>query len=114
MNYCQPCISDLYSEKIEIEHDYMDTIRTVCQKFGCSYFLLKSDCKKSEIVKARYMVIYLLRRYTTFSLKYIGSLLGGRDHSTISVAYSKTVLLIHKNKYFRDELEGLEKQIFEL
>lgn len=44
---------------------------------------IKDKSRKAEVVILRFIVAYLLKKYTIMSLKSIGEYLGGRDHSTI-------------------------------
>lgn len=45
--------------------------------------LIKGPSRKAEIVIVRFIVAYMLKKYTLMSLQTIGSYLSGRDHSTI-------------------------------
>lgn len=58
-------------------------IEFVEQEYGVSYRLMKSKTREQDVVTARQICIYLLRKYTTLSLKGIGLKFGGRDHSTV-------------------------------
>jgi len=39
--------------------------------------------RRQELVRARFMASYFLRELTTLSLKSVGAIMGGRDHTTI-------------------------------
>ena len=45
--------------------------------------LLKSKIRKKEIVQARFAAAYFIHDIMNISLKSIGKILGGRDHSSI-------------------------------
>jgi chromosomal replication initiation ATPase DnaA len=55
-------------------------IKTV---MGISELQLESKSRKREIVEARQIYCYLMRKHTDLSLKAIGATIGGRDHSTV-------------------------------
>ena len=65
----------------QIGVDYIKEI--VSNYYKISILQLESKTRKHEIALARQMAIYLAKRYTTLSLKSIGSHFGGRDHSTV-------------------------------
>jgi chromosomal replication initiation ATPase DnaA len=50
--------------------------------------LIISPSRKREIVVARMLSQYFIKKYTSLSLKNIGLIFGGRDHSTIIHAVS--------------------------
>lgn len=58
-------------------------IDVVSEHFQITYDQLKSKSRSSEIAKPRQIAMYLCKNMTDISLDGIGSLLGGRDHSTI-------------------------------
>lgn len=39
--------------------------------------------RKREWVEARHIAMYMIKKFTTLSLKKIGMYFGGRDHSTV-------------------------------
>ena len=59
-------------------------LEMVCRDFKVTPKQVKSKSRKGNIKIARFITIYLLRKYGELpSLKEIGMFLGGRDHSTI-------------------------------
>jgi chromosomal replication initiator protein len=44
---------------------------------------IKSRSRKREILRARQLCIYIIRKYTGMSLKSIGEQFGDRDHTTV-------------------------------
>ena len=55
----------------------------VSEHFHVTTDMIISKSRSSEIVRPRQIAMYLCKNMTDASLEYIGSLLGGRDHSTI-------------------------------
>lgn len=51
-----------------------------------SYVNMRSGIKKRNIVSARRVAMWLIRKHTNFSLKEIGRRFGDRDHSTVATA----------------------------
>lgn len=61
-----------------------DTIRdVVCHVTGISYDRVLKKSRKREVVVARQLICYWSRAMTKFSLKEIGLLIGGKDHTTV-------------------------------
>jgi len=70
--------------------------RTIADEQLCDYFILAvsnyshipvqvmtSKKRDREIIRARYLAIYIMRKFTKASLKAIGQKFGKRDHTTI-------------------------------
>ena len=56
----------------------------VSEHFGISIADLKSSKRTAEIAIPRQIFMYLCRDMTSASLKVMGIVLGGKDHSTIN------------------------------
>lgn len=57
--------------------------KEVCEHFEVPMSLLTGKSRKQEIVFARQVAMFLIRELTRASLKTIGNLFGGRDHTTV-------------------------------
>ncbi len=64
-------------------------IETVSEHFGISVSDLKSASRDAKTTNARHIAMYLCRAMTDTPLKTVGSLLGGRDHSTVKHGVDK-------------------------
>ena len=60
-----------------------DIQRITCDYFGVDEDLVRAKTRKREVVQARQVAMFFAKEYTDHSLKTIGSLFGGRDHSTV-------------------------------
>lgn len=89
--------------------DYLQQV--VAKQYKVSPDDLKGKSRKRELVMARHTAIYLARVYTKYSLKYIGSYFGGRDHSTVVHALDNVNSLMDTDRYFRNQIEDLKKTI---
>ena len=97
------------SETTEKEELTPDVIITAV----CNYFKQKRDDligkgKKAEIVKARQICAYLMCEMLTLPLVSIGSILGGRDHTTIMYARDKVADLIKLNEHVAKEVDDIK------
>lgn len=79
-------------------------INTVCAHFKISSVDLCGSSRKSKLVTARQMTMYLLRRELGLSLGEIGHLIGGRDHSTVIYSVEKFESTIALNQLKNDEV----------
>ncbi len=58
-------------------------LNAVCNHYDIVFDVLVKKSRKMKIVEPRYVAMYLLSYYTSLSLKQIGELLGGFDHTTV-------------------------------
>ena len=72
------------SVKIEKKQITAESIKdTVCGYFNIEPRLLQAKSRKSEIVQARHISMFLAKKYTELSLACIGDVIGKRDHATV-------------------------------
>ncbi|MBX3420986.1 MAG: ATP-binding protein [Pirellulaceae bacterium] len=69
-------------------------VKSVCRRTRIKLRDMRGPSRQANIVRARGLAIVLARHYTSLSLMQIGNYLGGRDHSTILHAYTKTTSLL--------------------
>jgi len=79
--------------------------------FNVSSADITGSKRGQEIMQARQVTIYLVRKLTKLSLPEIGSVFGGRDHTTIMHSINKVEDLISKQPDFKKKVDGLEKAI---
>ena len=85
---------------------YEDLIMsTVSDVTNISIEQMKSKSRKREVVYARNICCKLLKEFTSFSLKSIGLILGGRDHSTIIHAIGSYDNIIWQDYEFKMKAE---------
>ncbi len=91
--------------------------RTIISKVAKHYQLKTSEIKgrsrKKKIAVARHITAYLLRKELEFSLKRIGDILGGRDHTTIIHSEEKVDRLFSTNQQIRHDILEIRKKIYE-
>lgn len=81
--------------------------RIVAQVFETSPESLRKDTRKSHVVKPRQVAMYLMRKYTRFTLDAIGRFYG-RDHATAVYANNviKDLIEIRDYVYFNDIMKA--------
>ena len=75
----------------------------VSEKYQIDKNLLVSKNRSEAVVKARHVLIALLRKNTSLSLNQIGLFLGGRSHSTILSSLKK----VERNEDLSTDLDKL-------
>jgi len=73
-------------------------LEAVARHFGVSVEELRSKSRQKDIVAPRHLAMYLLREDTRLSYSQIGTLLGGRDHTSVLHACEKIGLQIEQNQ----------------
>ena len=72
---------------------------------------LSGKTRKRHIVVARQLSMYLAKKMTDQSLKAIGDMFGGRDHSTVIYSCKTVQDLLDTDMIFKDTVVELEKKI---
>lgn len=94
-------------ERLEID-PVIDAIEQILiNRYSYTFIDLKIKSRKTEIVKARNIAIYMIRKFTGMKLKAIGRIFGDRDHSTILHSIATT---IHQRNYgyWHDDIYNFE------
>jgi len=86
-------------------------VEMVSEELKVSLEDLRSDSRKREISEARQIAMFLLRHYTDLSLPKIGSLLGGKDHTTVMYAAQKVERIKHSDPQLARLLQRLGQRI---
>lgn len=70
----------------------LDIAKAVCKEMAIPLEQLKGPSRKSGIVRARALAMFLIRQLTSESYENIGALFSDRDHTTVMHACKKTEL----------------------
>ena len=86
------------------------------QEMTAEYFnlpsdLLRSKTRKKEIARARQIAMYLCTQHTEHSLKTIGLLFGGRDHTTVIHARQFIDHAIRADSNIKGAVDTLQKKV---
>lgn len=84
---------------------------TVCDFFNIRKDLIQSASRKREIVQARQVTMYFIKKHTELSLSQIGAQVGGRNHATVVHACNTVKDLLEVDKGFRSDLEQIERML---
>ncbi len=91
------------------------TIETI-QKIVCDHYSIPDDMvraksRKKEIAMARQVAMFMVKRFTGYSLKTIGLHFGGRDHSTVIHAINTINDLVQKDVTTQETIAQLHRKI---
>ena len=87
-------------------------ISRVSQKYGISEADLRSKKRLQEVVRARNIAMYIIRRLTDMSLEAIGAEFG-RNHTTVMASIENVEKELKIKAFLDIEIEELIKEIKE-
>ncbi len=85
----------------------------VCEHYGVTEFLLKSEKRCPEVAIPRHVFCWLAYNHTHRSGAAIGRFLGGRDHTTIQHSKRRVKELMRDDPEFREYLDSLAAKVAE-
>lgn len=85
--------------------------RTVADYYDLEVEKLTSATRRRHVVLARQISMFLVKEYTDQSLKAIGRMFGGRDHSTVLYSIKTVRDLMETNDEIKKSLAELERKI---
>ena len=85
-------------------------IDEVVGTYNVTFEELQRKSRKREYAEPRQVAMYLLSKYTTMTLKSIGNMFGGRDHSTVIHAQRAVERDLYLDAY-KDKVLNIEKKI---
>ena len=101
--------------KNETNYVHIEKIKEIISSyFNINVKDLSSPSRKQEFVYARQIAIYILKNRYNQSLEQIGSVLGNRDHSTVSHGLEKIQNLIDNDVNVREDIENITNNLNKL
>ena len=100
-----------YGETERTDLDADKIINTVCDFFKVTREELVGKKKNKEIVEPRQLCIYLINEMLNIPLTAIGTLLGGRDHTTIMHARDKIGNQVKVNPHVRTLVNDIKSRL---
>ena len=93
---------------------FKNIIKIVADFYGVNEKELIERSRKKEIVKPRQIVMYMMREELKSSFPFIGSKLGGRDHTTAIHACEKIDKEVNTDHNICDEINLIREKIYNL
>jgi len=108
LELAQKTLSAKVSEKNNHVHPD-DVINYVCEYYRIKPTQLKGPKRDASLVKARHIAMYILKNDLKLTLKDIGGLLGGRDHTTIMHGVDKVTSNVKNKTEVVGDIMGITK-----
>ena len=89
----------------------LDVIKTVSAYYGLKPSQIKGDSRKSDFVRGRQVVMYLLREVMRLKLDEVAFILNRRDHTTVIHGSGKINSLRLRDPLFRDEINNITESL---
>jgi len=86
-------------------------IKEVCRYFRIEEDQIRGPSRSRDILNARQIAMYLIRRMTSLSLDDTGKLFGGRDHSTTLNGVTKVENRMKKDNNFAETVKAIMTNI---
>ena len=90
--------------------DTKDIITTVCQHMNVAEKVITARSRQREAVRARNIVMYLIKKYTDSSLAQIGACVH-RDHATVAHSLNTMDDLMSYDAVLRQEVAAIERAL---
>lgn len=102
-------IKNSIKSKKQISAD--DIAQVVGRFYNIDHSLIYEKTRRKEVVKARQIVMYLLREDYNISFPHIGRELGGRDHTTVIHSCNKITEDIQTDPSFSQEVDEIRSML---
>lgn len=90
--------------------DPKDIVDTVCQQMNVSERIITARTRQREAVRARNIIMYLIKKYTDSSLAEIGKQVH-RDHATVAHSLAQMEDLMSYDAVLRQEVATIERAL---
>lgn len=104
-------------EKFIVKKDRLVTtdeiVNAVCRYFNVKMADLRSKKRTKSISFPRQIAMYMLREKQSMSLQEVGSMFGGRDHSTVLHAVNSIAERFDESKEIQLIISTLEKELYQ-
>lgn len=90
--------------------DFKAVIKAVTKHFPYSLDELRSENRHKELVLARQIAMYMMKKNTNSSLREIGAYLGDRNHTTVKHALEKIEHHINEDDALQRQISAIEKE----
>ncbi len=110
VQFARDTLADLVGRRAHISPSQV--IETVAKYYSISVPEMVSPSRNRELVQPRQIAMYLIRQETDASLPEIGSLLGGRDHTTIIHGVERVKDRLENEEGLRRDVMSVREQLY--
>ena len=107
LDSAQIAIRDVLSENIALPQLIDRVMNEVGFYFSVPVDDIKGSKRNADFMRARHVSMYVLRETTNMSLKQIGEIYGGKDHTTVMHAIKKIENEIEENSDLRNDVNEI-------
>ena len=107
LNLAQRVIKNVVNYEATKQVSVDTIVSTVCNHYGVTQQDLFSRTRKSNVVRARQVAMYLSKQMTELSTAKIGTLVGNKDHATVIHACKTISGQLEIDKAFQREMAEL-------
>ena len=111
MDLCQSAMKEIFDQQKQKKVTAELIMQTVCDYYSVTMDELTGPTRKREITVPRQMAIFLTREMIGMSLPQIGSLFGGRDHTTVLHSCRAIEANMEKTPSVRRVIEEIKQQV---
>lgn len=91
--------------------DAKKVITAVCSYYNIKISDLRGSRRKREVVRPRQILMWLLRESSGLTLKEVGTVLGGRDHTTIMHGVETVTRLMENSELIKNDVVGIRARL---
>lgn len=102
-------LADIIPPRAQVEPEIV--LAVVARETGISLEQLTGPIRKHELVQARQIAMYLLRKLLNMPYAGIGALFGGRDHATVMHSIDKIDTLMLTDDALQRQIDTLKAQL---
>lgn len=103
-------VEKYYSAMAMPKPGFEDIVTVVSRHYRISKDDILGTSRKAPIAHARHVSVYLVREITGDSWKHIGTLFGGRDHSSMMHAHNKVRGIANHDREFANTINALRRE----
>jgi chromosomal replication initiator protein len=103
-------VEKYYSAMAMPKPGFQDIVDVVSRHYRISKEDILGTSRKAPIAHARHVSVYLVREITGDSWKHIGTLFGGRDHSSMMHAHNKVRSIANHDREFANTINALRRE----
>ena len=108
---CETALKEIFDQQQHRQITAELIMRTVTDYYGLSMDSLTSDSRRREITVPRQIAMYLTREMTGMSLPRIGSVFGGRDHTTVMHSCKTVEANMKTNAGVKSVVEDIQRLV---
>lgn len=111
MELCEQALKEIFDQRRHKQVTAELIMQTVSEYYGVTLNDMVGPTRRREITVPRQIAIYLTREMTGMSLPQIGSVFGGRDHTTVMHSCKTVETALKNNSGTKDIVDQIKRQV---